>query len=152
LPKGENSREKTKQEILLMVSDGLQYKNSDFIKKIKSTNSKTTINKYIKELVNEDKMMVKLAGNADENFRPNYKITEKGLKKVEKVKMSMNFGKYLDELSDKTIKESAYRLFSMMDTNEGDIYVFRKNEYRLVPKSKKVLQAIEEAFIEKEKN
>ncbi len=75
--KGESARETVKKDILRVLSDNAPHKFSDFTK-LKS-GCRASVAKYLKELVNDDHLIEKYAGDISESFRPIYKLTSQGL-------------------------------------------------------------------------
>jgi len=90
--RGENSREKAKNAILLLAGDRKKRKRPEFIEELvkkRKEFAKNTVYKYLEELVT-DKLMKMEPGSREDSFKPVYSITELGLEKVNRIE-SHNF-------------------------------------------------------------
>jgi len=111
--KGESTREKAKQDILLFVADRKKHTSGELVKTFKGKYSKNTIYKYLKELY-DDKLLEVELGSLKESFKPKYSLTERGIQKAEKMRLLTDHFDDLDKLSINELKEelSRYRLMS----------------------------------------
>lgn len=85
--RGESSREKAKNAILLFAADQKKHKRSEFVKGLvekRKEFAKNTVYKYLDEAV-ADELMKMEPGSREDSFRPVYSITELGLEAVKQV-------------------------------------------------------------------
>lgn len=129
------------------MADGRDHRSNDF-RKIEG--SKTTVYKYLTELIEEEKLIDKTAGEKRDSFRPIYKITDKGIKTYNKIKTINDFSKYLEGLNVEQIKLLAYAFMEMMDTPDEVFFVFKNFEARWIPTTPELKQVAENAWREKE--
>ena len=88
--RGESAREEAKKEILRLVSDSKSHNKVEFTKRLvveRKRFSKNTVYKYLKETVKSG-LIEKRPGSSEDNFKPLYRITELGLKELERLKLS----------------------------------------------------------------
>jgi len=85
--RGESSREKAKNAILLFAADQKKHKRSEFVKELvekRKEFAKNTVYKYLDDAVTNELMKVE-PGSREDSFRPVYSITELGLEAVKQV-------------------------------------------------------------------
>lgn len=78
---GMTSRDEVRQDILRMAISRTELRFSDVIEALKGKHSRATVNRYLRELVDDGLMMEKPA-SSKERFRPRYFITPKGRKHI----------------------------------------------------------------------
>ena len=99
---GVSSEQEAKQAILTFLSDQKLHNNQEIVNDLKSI-SKMTVYKYLYKDRNNSLvslgMVKKRPGPPEDNFRPRYKITEKGLEHYQKTSMLSEHTKELMALS-----------------------------------------------------
>ena len=111
--KGESTREKAQQDILIFLADRKEQNSGDLVNAFKGKYSKNTIYKYLKELYDEKLLEVEL-GSRKESFKPKYSLTKRGTQEAERMRLLTNHFDDLGRLSVNELKEelSRYRLIS----------------------------------------
>jgi len=87
--RGESSRETARNAILLFAADQKRHQRSEFIHELVGKRrkfAKNTVYKYMDELVN-DGLLNMQPGSQEDSFKPDYSITDLGLRVVARIEV-----------------------------------------------------------------
>ncbi len=112
-----------KRKMLEIAADGKEHTTKDFLDEC--DNARGSIYKYRKEMVNDDHFLERVLG-ADDKVR--YKITEPGMKELNKIKLKEQFSSTLDSCTKDELQQMVltstkraekWKKLAMMKTEEG---------------------------------